>query len=72
VLAEVEFSWELERQYELRLAISDTRIAGRVSGKKIVSIEDDSEPLSDGGFGFVREEGSITSDEIIIDPNVVF
>ncbi len=72
VLAEVEFSWELEQQYELRLAVSDTQVTGWVSGKEIVSIEDDSEPLSDGGFGFVCEEGLITSDEITVDPNVVF
>jgi ADP-ribosylglycohydrolase len=71
VLAEVKFSWELEQPYELRLAVSATRITGWVSGKEIVSIEDDSEPLSDGGFGFICEEGLITSDEISIDPNAL-
>ncbi len=69
VLAEVEFRWEFEQQYELRLAVADTQITGWVSGKRIVSVEDDSEPLSGGGFGFVCEEGLITSDEITVDPS---
>ena len=59
--------WELEQQYELRLAVSATRITGWVSEKEIISIADDSEPLSDGGFGFVCEEGLITSDEITVE-----
>jgi len=37
--------------------VADTQITGWVSGKEIVSIKDDSGPLSDGGFGFVCEEG---------------
>jgi ADP-ribosylglycohydrolase len=68
VLAEVEFGWELEQHYELKLAVSATRITGWICGKEIVSVADDSEPLRDGGFGFVCEEGLITSDAITVDP----
>jgi ADP-ribosylglycohydrolase len=70
VLAEVEFRWDFEQQYELRLAVVDARITGWVGGKEIVRIEDNLEPLRDGGFAFVCEEGLITSDEITVDPNV--
>jgi hypothetical protein len=57
VLAEVEFRWEFEQQYELRFSAFNSRITGWVGRKEILSIEDDSEPLSDGGFAFVCEEG---------------
>ncbi len=70
VLAEVEFRWEFEQQYELRLAVFNTRITGWVGGKVIVSVEDDSEPLRDGGFALVCEEGLITSDEVTVDPYI--
>ena len=72
VLAEVEFRWEFEQPYQLRLNVLNTRITGWIDGKEIVSIQDDSEPLRDGGFAFVCEEGLITSEEISVDPNVVF
>jgi ADP-ribosylglycohydrolase len=68
VLAEVAFGWEFEQRYELRLALFNSRITGWIDGKEILSIQDDSEPLTDGGFAFVCEEGLITSDEIAIDP----
>ena len=71
VLAEIEFSWEFEEPYELRLAVVNSRITGWVNGKEMITVQDDSEPLRDGGFAFACEEGLITSDEIKVDPDVV-
>lgn len=68
VLGEVDFGWEFEQSYEITLKVSGNQIAGWVEGKEILKIADHAEPLIDGGFAFVCEEGLITSDEITIKP----
>ena len=72
VMAEVEFRWELEQPYQLKLNVLNNYIAGWIDGNEIVSIRDDTEPLRGGGFAFVCEEGLITSEEISVYPNVVW
>jgi ADP-ribosylglycohydrolase len=68
VVREVDFGWEFERPYAITCQVSGAEIAGWVDGKEILRITDHALPLSDGGFGFICEEGLISSDEITIKP----
>jgi ADP-ribosylglycohydrolase len=68
VMREVDFGWEFERPYAITCQVSGAEIAGWVDGKEILRITDHALPLSDGGFGFICEEGLISSDEITIKP----
>jgi hypothetical protein len=66
VLDEVEYAWSSNEPHQLTIEIEDCRISGSIGGKRIVTAEDKDSPLPDGGFGFLCEEGSISSDQIAI------
>jgi ADP-ribosylglycohydrolase len=67
-LGEVEFHWEFERPYELKLEVSGTEITGSVDGQQVLKVSDTAGGVDSGGFGFVCEEGLVLSDEVTVKP----
>jgi ADP-ribosylglycohydrolase len=66
ILEEVDYTWSFNEPHQLTIEVEDCRISGSIDGKRIVTAEDNDAPLSDGGFGFLCEEGSISSDQIAV------
>jgi ADP-ribosylglycohydrolase len=66
VLDEIECAWSFDKPYQLTIEVENSRITGWIDGKRIVTAHDSDSPLSEGGFGFLCEDGSISSDQISV------
>ena len=66
VLAEIPFSFENERPYAFRLRTHGSRLLAWLDGTKVFDVEDDIEPLADGGVAYVVEEGHIMSESMTV------
>jgi len=56
---EKEFTWDLGRQYILRLSVDGDKIEGWMDGELIFSVVDSDRPLLGGGIGLLVEEGRV-------------
>jgi hypothetical protein len=68
VLAEMDFPWEVDRQYGLRLCLKGTRIRAWVDGVMLFEVEDKNRPLKGGAAAFVLEEGHMMSECMVVAP----
>lgn len=57
-LAEVDFAWELEKQYMLEIATHGANITVSVDGKKMLNFMDTENPYLTGGIGVSVQNGS--------------
>ena len=68
VLAETPFGWEFGGTYELRLEVMDSSIKAWVDGQLLFYVEDNDQPLKDGGVALVVEEGRLSTNAVTVRP----
>ncbi|NIM96013.1 MAG: ADP-ribosylglycohydrolase family protein [Anaerolineales bacterium] len=68
VLGEVEFQWEMEKRYALRLEVEGNHLRGWVDGELMLEAEDKERPLLCGAAAYVVEEGHMMSEAMLIEP----
>ncbi len=68
VLAEVDFAWEVETDYTLRLRVEGTLLHGWANDRLLFEVEDAHNPLQGGGVAFVIEEGHMMSEAMRVQP----
>jgi hypothetical protein len=66
VLAEVDFAWEYDQSYDLRLKVTANRLQGWIDGRLLLDVADLGSPLSGGGIALVVEEGSLAADTVLV------
>lgn len=67
VLASAEFTWELDKEYEVSIQASGTKIEGRIGGSTIrLAAEDDQ--YRGGGLGLVITNGTASAGTINVGP----
>jgi ADP-ribosylglycohydrolase len=64
LLAEIEFPWEIRREYAMRLEVRGNRLRGTIDERLLIEAEDLEEGLDGGGIGFVLSEGMIQAKEL--------
>ena len=64
VLAEARIDWELDRTYQLALAVEDARLIATVDDGELFRVEDTERPLLDGAIALVADEGRVEFDDV--------
>lgn len=67
-LAEAPVPWELDRTYELSLAVNGSRLVAAVDGVTIATVEDTERPLSGGAIALTVENGRADCDAVSVAP----
>lgn len=67
VLASAEFVWELDKEYEVVVQASGTRIVGMIGGTDVELTADDGQ-YAGGGVGLVVTDGAVSAGPIKIEP----
>ena len=65
-LKEVDFDLEFFTDYNLTLTVDNNYIKGYLDGKLIIETEDTNNPFTTGGAGIVTEDGTMCTNEIIV------
>lgn len=68
VLAEIDFTWEVEIDYALRLQVESANLRAWIDGQLLFEVEDIENPLQGGGVAFVLEEGHMMSESMWVKP----
>jgi len=68
VLAELDFPWEVDRDYAFDLRVEGNRITGSIDGIALFQVEDTDRPLDGGGVAYLIEEGCILSEAFSVSP----
>ena len=68
VLGTRDFPWELSREYQFALKVSDNRIVGLIDGKELFAIDDEDALLGSGGIGIVCKEGRVATNRVSVRP----
>jgi hypothetical protein len=66
ILAEADFAWNWNQEYELALEVEGERLRGWISGRQLFDVRD--QALGAGGVALVCEDGSIMSNSIHVQP----
>lgn len=68
ILAETGFAWEHLRPVDLALEVKGAHLRAWIYGRLVFDLEDQQDPLLDGGTAFVVEEGHLMAEAISISP----
>ncbi|MCL5274440.1 MAG: hypothetical protein M1434_06795 [Chloroflexi bacterium] len=68
ILAEADFTWQMDGQYEFSLTTQGDRIVAAIDGKRLFEVTDSDHPLLSGAVGLVIEEGRLDCDGVTIKP----
>jgi ADP-ribosylglycohydrolase len=66
VLAEVAYPWELDRIYQLELAVCGCEVIARIDGVEQLRIDDQDQPLLEGAVAMVADEGRVDIDDVTV------
>ena len=66
VLAEIDFSWELDHTYLLELEVNQNILKARVDGQLILRAEDSDASLKDGGIALLVSEGRTATQKVAV------
>jgi len=69
VLAEINFQWQLDQNYEMVLATHNSKITASINGNKVFEYTDTEIPLLSGCVALVCEEGRVDFGKAKIQPN---
>ena len=70
ILAEVGFPWELNRAYDLSLAVEGQRLWAHIDGEPIFDLYDQDSPLESGALALVCRRGYLISGPVRVRPQV--
>ena len=65
-LKEVDFEVEFFKEYNMKMTVQKNKIIGQINDKIIIEIEDNDNPLLNGGSGLVVENGTLVTDQITL------
>jgi hypothetical protein len=66
VLGEIDFAWQPERNYALRLDVQGSRLTGWIDGQIVFEVEDTDRPLLGGAFALVVTEGCMATEAVSV------
>jgi hypothetical protein len=66
ILEEKDFAIQLHKEYLFSLSVKDNFIRGLVDGILILEYNDDSNMFQTGGIGLVIENGTLSTNEILV------
>ena len=66
ILEEKDFAVQLHKEYLFSLSVKDNFIRGLVDGILILEYNDDSNMFQNGGIGLVIENGTLSTNEILV------
>jgi hypothetical protein len=69
VLAEAACGWELDRTYELVLAVRGDELVGSIDGTEVFRVTDDDRPLLEGAIAMIADEGRVDIDDVKVQPS---
>ena len=65
-LKEVDFEVEFFKEYNIKMTVLKNKIIGHMNNKVIIEIEDNDNPLLNGGSGLVVENGTLVTDQVML------
>lgn len=68
VLAETDFHWQSDQNYELMLRVEGNCLQGWIDNQLLFDVQDNHQTLSCGGVALLCEDGSIMTDAISVKP----
>jgi hypothetical protein len=68
VLAEQDFTWELDGTYALSLTTHGDRLEASINGAALFDVQDADHPLLSGAISLVIEEGRLDCDAVTVKP----
>ena len=66
ILKEEEFGVEFFKEYNLKMTVIKNKIIGHINDKVIIEVEDDDSPFLKGGAGLVVDNGTLVTEQIIL------
>ena len=66
ILKEEEFEVEFFKEYNLKMTVIKNKIIGHINDKVIIEVEDDDSPFLKGGAGLVVDNGTLVTEQIIL------
>ena len=67
VLKEIDFNLEYYKNYSLSLKIENNKLSGFLDNDMVLEYEDTSNVLENGAMGLIVEDGTMVTDEIIVE-----
>jgi ADP-ribosylglycohydrolase len=68
VLAEADFAWNEEETISLRVSAEGNRLRAWANGKLVFDVQDTDNPLLEGAAALFCQDGSLSTDEVRIEP----
>jgi hypothetical protein len=65
-LKEVDFEVEFFKEYNMKMTVQKNKIIGQINDKTLIEIEDNDNPLLNGGSGLVVENGTLVTDQVML------
>ena len=67
VLKEIDFDLEYYKDYKLSLKVEDNKLSGYLDNKVVLEFTDSSDVLENGAMGLIVEDGTMVTDEVIVE-----
>ena len=67
VLKEIDFDLEYYKNYKLSLKVEDNKLSGYLDNKVVLEFTDSSDVLENGAMGLIVEDGTMVTDEVIVE-----
>ena len=67
VLKEIDFDLEYYKDYKLSLKVEDNKLSGYLDNKVVLECTDNSDVLENGAMGLIVEDGTMVTDEVIVE-----
>ena len=67
VLKEIDFDLEYYKDYKLSLKVEDNKLSGYLDNKVVLEFTDSSNVLENGAMGLIVEDGTMVTDEVIVE-----
>ena len=66
ILKEEEFEVEFFKEYNLKMTVIKNKIIGQINDTVIIEVEDDDSPFLKGGGGLIVDNGTLVTEQIIL------
>tara|TARA_B100001093_G_scaffold208953_1_gene200712 strand:+ start:568 stop:789 length:222 start_codon:yes stop_codon:yes gene_type:complete len=64
ILYEVDFNFELNKEYKLSLTVDNKEIIGQVDNKEFIKFTYENDPFLNGGISLLVESGTLFTNQI--------
>ena len=67
VLKEIDFDLEYYKDYKLSLKVENNKLSGYLDNRVVLEFTDSSDVLENGAMGLIVEDGTMVTDEVIVE-----